>query len=431
MRRLLLATILAALGGVAAADTVHLRDGRKLEGELTDLGGQYELKMKFGTLKVNKADVLRIEKAVNKGDLYKQKLDGLSAVDAQGHFELGQWCRQNELADEAKAAFEKAVAIDANHAGARRELGYLKVGEKWQTAGSMMRSAEALSKLGKLEQSSEILKQLAAVGDPKDVGKDAALALARIYEKLGKWQDAASTYKAAEQMLLAPKEKTLARVRCEIIESHPDGMYLVKEEAAASTLLSLDDGKGGKAPQAKGGMQPLSDEKVMAAALRDKARAIVDQGRRVFEEAKKVDVVDSDKALKLFDEAGVYFDQANFLVPDIARSYNVEIVRKKIGAQQKKAMNYLIQFTAVPEPSVQVLAGSRRMTAKGRKDWGEYISKLESLLKAAEKHQDQILALAQAYPDELADTIAQTKKLDDDIEKLKGIMKQQRSREGL
>jgi len=38
--------------------------------------------------------------------------------------------------------------------------------------------------------------------------------------------------------------------------------------------------------------------------------------------------------------------------------------------------------------------------------------------------------LAQAYPDELADTIAQTKKMDDEIEKLKGIMKQQRSREG-
>jgi hypothetical protein len=70
------------------------------------------------------------------------------------------------------------------------------------------------------------------------------------------------------------------------------------------------------------------------------------------------------------------------------------------------------------------------MTARGRKQWGEYLEKKESLLKATEKHHAQVLAFAQAYPDDLADVIADTKKLNDIIQMYLGRLKQERSREG-
>lgn len=62
MRRLGL-VCLALLAGlsVAAADTVHLRDGRKYVGKVTSKPGKVVVEMKLGTIELNAADVLLID----------------------------------------------------------------------------------------------------------------------------------------------------------------------------------------------------------------------------------------------------------------------------------------------------------------------------------------------------------------------------------
>ncbi len=59
MRRVAVFFLLAL--GPAWADVVHLKDGRKLEGIVTDLGERLKIERRYGSVLVNKAEVLRIE----------------------------------------------------------------------------------------------------------------------------------------------------------------------------------------------------------------------------------------------------------------------------------------------------------------------------------------------------------------------------------
>src|SRR5437867_473088 len=57
-------TLLALLlfSGLAAADIVHLRNGGKLEGRVTEKGDKYEIETATGKVTVGKDEVARIEK---------------------------------------------------------------------------------------------------------------------------------------------------------------------------------------------------------------------------------------------------------------------------------------------------------------------------------------------------------------------------------
>ena len=59
----LVALIVFAVAVCAFADTVYLKDGRKLEGEIVREGEEtIELKMKYGTMTIDRGDIERIEK---------------------------------------------------------------------------------------------------------------------------------------------------------------------------------------------------------------------------------------------------------------------------------------------------------------------------------------------------------------------------------
>jgi Flp pilus assembly protein TadD len=59
MRLTVLAVVL--LGAAAAADVVHLKDGRKIEGKVTDLGDKIRIERSFGSMTIDKTEVDRIE----------------------------------------------------------------------------------------------------------------------------------------------------------------------------------------------------------------------------------------------------------------------------------------------------------------------------------------------------------------------------------
>ncbi len=61
MRTALALVLASALAAPAWADIVHLKDGRKIEGKVTDLGERIKIERKIGSILVNKEDVLRIE----------------------------------------------------------------------------------------------------------------------------------------------------------------------------------------------------------------------------------------------------------------------------------------------------------------------------------------------------------------------------------
>lgn len=75
-----------------------------------------------------------------KTDAYRERAKAVAADDAQGHYLLALWCEDNGLAAEAKLEFEKVLALDPDHAGARQSLGYVKSGDQWLSGEEAMRA---------------------------------------------------------------------------------------------------------------------------------------------------------------------------------------------------------------------------------------------------------------------------------------------------
>ena len=115
---------------VVRADTVYMKDGRKLEGKVLEAGEKVRLKMKFGVAVLKPVDILRMEREVDKGQEYQEKASQLSDGDADGHYELGIWCKANGLRAEARREFAAAVAADPEHVKARAELGFTRRNSK-------------------------------------------------------------------------------------------------------------------------------------------------------------------------------------------------------------------------------------------------------------------------------------------------------------
>ncbi|MFH1422841.1 MAG: hypothetical protein ABIH42_09050 [Planctomycetota bacterium] len=64
-------------------------------------------------------------------EIYQEKLSQLSPDDVNGQYDLGVWCEQNHLSEQAKFHFEKVIQLNPDYAKARAKLGYVKYKNKW------------------------------------------------------------------------------------------------------------------------------------------------------------------------------------------------------------------------------------------------------------------------------------------------------------
>ena len=55
----------------------------------------------------------------------------ISPLDAAAHFDLARWCNESGLGKQARRYLESTIAIDADHAAARKALGYARHGTGW------------------------------------------------------------------------------------------------------------------------------------------------------------------------------------------------------------------------------------------------------------------------------------------------------------
>ena len=55
----------------------------------------------------------------------------VAPLDAGSHYELAYWCSQNRLSKHAKTYLTRTIAIDSDHAAARKALGYERHGSGW------------------------------------------------------------------------------------------------------------------------------------------------------------------------------------------------------------------------------------------------------------------------------------------------------------
>ncbi len=71
---------------------------------------------------------------------YRDRAKRVAPDDVKGHYVLGLWCRQRKLAEQARLEFERVIALEPDHAGARTALGYVRQGDRWLTGDEAMRA---------------------------------------------------------------------------------------------------------------------------------------------------------------------------------------------------------------------------------------------------------------------------------------------------
>ena len=135
MRHLLPLFLLCLLVAAPAdADVVSTRSGLKIEGKATQRpDGSWEVQTAKGRIHLPSDRVAGVEPGVTpRADLVSRAAK-LSADDVAGQFRLALEAEQAGQSDLACRAYERVLAVDADHRAARRALGYERVGAKWVT----------------------------------------------------------------------------------------------------------------------------------------------------------------------------------------------------------------------------------------------------------------------------------------------------------
>jgi hypothetical protein len=136
-RRLALSLPLFALvaGGLpAGADVVVTKDGLVLEGAVTKAAdGSVTVRSDTGEVRLAAASVRTVTAGEGPREALGREAKALEAGDAAGWYRLSLRAEEAGASDLARTALRKVIAADADHAAARRALGFEKTDGGWVT----------------------------------------------------------------------------------------------------------------------------------------------------------------------------------------------------------------------------------------------------------------------------------------------------------
>lgn len=138
-RVILLITLFLLTGGVTlCADELLLSSRGKYVGTITDESDtEVTIKTVAGTFTLDKSEVRLIVRGKAVRAIYAVKRAQLGYGDVDGHYQLGLWCRANELPEEAILQFEYCLRVGPKHARAHLALGHTRHQRKWVTKEEM------------------------------------------------------------------------------------------------------------------------------------------------------------------------------------------------------------------------------------------------------------------------------------------------------
>jgi hypothetical protein len=123
--------ILLLLGAAAAADELHLKDGRVLSGQVALTDGHYTVVDRDKKHVGAATDVDRLVKKPCFMDEYESRLAGVSKTDAEALHAFGTWLTENEWTSRARVVFEEVIRLDPDHREARAALGHKLFEGEW------------------------------------------------------------------------------------------------------------------------------------------------------------------------------------------------------------------------------------------------------------------------------------------------------------
>lgn len=321
--------LICLLAAVAGADRLILTDGRTFSGTVTVERDTVLIALDYGALRFNRSEVARIEfKDTPEAELAK-RMESVDRTKPDALFALAQWAAGEGLASQANGLYQRVIALDPNHAAARRALGFVRVDGQYKPLAIAIEAARGKLQAGQVRGLlDDLLPQIELVAPPavlpvvRELRGQAHLRAAEYAQAAKAYRDLAAKASGADKVRFAAV--------ADVLESHEDGMYVLSESYPPTARLLGDNTQVLEA-----GPAPLSHPLAMEAALRDTARKHIDAGQAVMDEAQKLDASDPEAARAKYDQADKELDQADAIVSGISRSYRIEIARRRIASLRK------------------------------------------------------------------------------------------------
>ena len=388
MRKLVAsAIIVASLCGLATADELVLQDGRTFTGTVTVKDDVVLVQMPYGTLSFSRDQVLRINLKDTPLEQYNKRLAAIDTKDADGLCSLATWARAHGLSTQADELLAKAIQINPDHAAARKASGFARIDDRWVNFKSGIELG-----LGKLEAGKydSVIHDVVPAMEPV-CAKDDWPALR---ELLGTAQLRSKDFSAATATFTELAAKTSGALSgrysaiVDILGANRDGMYVLMEAYPPESALL-----GTSSKTLPAGPASLAAPLVLEAALRDKAKNEIKTGRDIMDAATKLEPTDPDGAMAKYVQAGKAFDRADAMVADIARSYRIEIARRRILAIRKDADADAKKFDAA-----LATLGKKEMSAQA---YHAMVQRLMHNIDSVRESLKGVIDIAKPYPREL------------------------------
>jgi hypothetical protein len=202
--RSVVAAALLALAGVAAgADGLVTRDGRQLEGAVTDNGGTVTIDLESGSrLTFLKSEVKQVTYAAVDRQTFAERFEKVAADDAKGFVELGRWARDRKMPAEALRAFRRAAAA----AGLGAAEGRMELAALYESQGELRRAYDAYTVLAAAKDKAAEEKQK-ALAARMDADRAAAWARAATERARGRFERESAELRSAQRAMRPGAEK--------------------------------------------------------------------------------------------------------------------------------------------------------------------------------------------------------------------------------
>ena len=149
----------------ASAEVFVLNDGGRLTGDWVNreeksTKKQYVVQCDDGVRITLDASQVREVKTVRPELAEYEKIVAGFADTVEDQWTIAEWCRERHLVEQREVHLRRILELDADHVGARRALGYAKVGGKWTTDEEKMTASGNVFYKGKwmYPQEVELLK---------------------------------------------------------------------------------------------------------------------------------------------------------------------------------------------------------------------------------------------------------------------------------
>lgn len=214
-----------ALTGLVSADIVHLKDGRKVEGEVVEKSAtKIVVKTKFGLSEFATADVDRVEAKNTPEQELAARLAKADAADASALFDAYLYAKEQKLTSKGKDILKQIVKLEPDHEAARKELGHVKYNDKWIPEADAKKLAKSDEEKEMKDRGLVRYKDKWVTPEEKEAAEHADKGEVQVD---GKWVSKKDLDKAqAEAKLKEEMKEHKAKG-----EYYVDGKWLPKEEA--------------------------------------------------------------------------------------------------------------------------------------------------------------------------------------------------------